>query len=118
MSKFKFFKKDKSTTETIDERRERLHLECIEMLEQAIPGTDEYDKLLANLEKYEEIRNKKEELKNQVKVAKKQFVTKTLIEGAVTGGLGTVINAADQTNPITGKVETKIVDKVLAFMKH
>lgn len=94
----------------------KLRMENIEFLESATPGSDEYKKLLADLEKFEDIERKKEELRVKLKEAGIQHIVSTTIKAVTHDFLGLKLAKADELNPFAGKVENKLLDKMFKFM--
>lgn len=101
------------TKKLIKEKAEKLRLENLEMLEQAVPGTEEYEALQKVEMNWADCQRKDDEVKEKLKEAGLQYVIKSVIDGAIHGTLGIHLCDFDRNNPLAGRVEGKIVDKIL-----
>ena len=109
-------KKKVKTKKLIREKAEKLRLENLEMLEQAIPGTDEYERLQKAELDWADCQRKNDEVKLKLKEAGLQYVIKTVIQGGINGALGVNIMDVDRVNPIAGRVEGKLIDRIIKMI--
>lgn len=93
---------EKTTEEKIQETLEKRELDCIETLEQSVPGSDEAKKLLEEAKQFQDLKATDKKLKNELKQSALQHIGGNLVTSGLMALVTVRVAKIDKDSPLVG----------------